>query len=247
VFAVSGICPLATMSARPGTAGFTTESNRVLDVRAPWNRSARFLSGRGSLASSADDSVCAARAAAGVTRTDERAVASAWVLRCRHRRDACAIYRAQRGAAGKDHPDNRAVWTPAATSPAPGPPTNREPCPRRCWIGVPRPVPDLRHAYASWLLAGGADIQVVKEWISHAWMDSCRVGQRAPERPRCRCELHGVAEHRALRRAATVRHPPTAWAQVLSTIWSLGASTTAQETAIGHVSCGRSGSRKPAS
>jgi site-specific recombinase XerD len=27
---------------------------------------------------------------------------------------------------------------------------------------------DLRHAHASWLLAGGADIQVVKERLGHA-------------------------------------------------------------------------------
>jgi integrase len=89
--------------------------------------------------------------------------------RCQHCRDATAVYRAQRRAAGKDSPRTprrldtdghiprawfrRQIWNPALTA---------------AGIGFPVRFHDLRHAHASWLLAGGADIQVVKERMGHA-------------------------------------------------------------------------------
>ena len=41
-------------------------------------------------------------------------------------------------------------------------------CVRERGLGFRPTMRDLRHAHASWLLAGGADIQVVKERLGHA-------------------------------------------------------------------------------
>lgn len=88
--------------------------------------------------------------------------------RCQHCKDACAAYRADRRAAGRDSPRQprrldtdghiprawfrRMIWNPALAA-----------------AGLTFQVRfhDLRHAHASWLLAGGADIQVVKERMGH--------------------------------------------------------------------------------
>ena len=88
--------------------------------------------------------------------------------RCRHCKDAAAIYRAQRRSAGKDAPRRprtvdtdghisrdwfrQNVWRPALT---------------RAGLTFPVRAHDLRHAHASWLLAGGADLQTVKERLGH--------------------------------------------------------------------------------
>jgi site-specific recombinase XerD len=88
--------------------------------------------------------------------------------RCDHCRSAYARYRAQRRAAGKDDPRlgrtvntdghiprrwfAQHIWQPALTA---------------AGLDFHVRVHDLRHAHASWLLAGGADIQVVKERLGH--------------------------------------------------------------------------------
>jgi len=89
--------------------------------------------------------------------------------RCRHCKDAMAIYRAARRAAGRDSPRQLRmrdtdghisrnwfriqVWKPALA---------------KAGLDFNVRMHDLRHAHASWLLAGGADLQVVKERLGHA-------------------------------------------------------------------------------
>lgn len=88
--------------------------------------------------------------------------------RCRFCKDAAAVYRAQRRAAGKDSPRQPrrvdtdghiprdwfrlTVWKPAL---------------ERAGITFNVRPHDIRHAHASWLLAGGADLQMVKERLGH--------------------------------------------------------------------------------
>ncbi|HEY5988148.1 MAG TPA: site-specific integrase, partial [Streptosporangiaceae bacterium] len=88
--------------------------------------------------------------------------------RCGYCKDAAAIYRAQRRSAGKDSPRRPRtvdtdghiprdwfrlnVWRPALT---------------RAEIAFSVRAHDLRHAHASWLLAGGADLQMVKDRLGH--------------------------------------------------------------------------------
>jgi integrase len=88
--------------------------------------------------------------------------------RCEHCRGAYADYRASRRAGGKDSPRitrtrdtdghipadwfRHQVWLPAR---------------KAAGLANVR-VHDLRHAHASWLLSGGADLQVVKERLGHA-------------------------------------------------------------------------------
>jgi integrase len=88
--------------------------------------------------------------------------------RCDHCRAAYATYRASRRAGGNDNPRSpkardtdghipadwfrHQIWYPAR---------------KMASLGNVR-FHDLRHAHASWLLHGGADLQVVKERLGHA-------------------------------------------------------------------------------
>jgi integrase len=89
--------------------------------------------------------------------------------RCKHCRTAYAIYRAVRREQGNDSPRTprvldtdghipndmfrRQIWKPATEA---------------ADLEISIRIHDLRHAHASWLLAGGADLQIVKERLGHA-------------------------------------------------------------------------------
>ena len=88
--------------------------------------------------------------------------------RCDYCRDAYCRYRAERRANGKDDPRGlracdtdghipaswfrESIWRPAV---------------KKAGLTIPVRIHDLRHAHASWLLAGGADLQVVKQRLGH--------------------------------------------------------------------------------
>lgn len=91
--------------------------------------------------------------------------------RCRYCKDAAAAYRAARRAAGKDTPRR-----PRTVATDPDRHISRGWFRNNVWlkaidvagIGFHVTPHGLRHAHASWLLAGGADVQVVKERLGHA-------------------------------------------------------------------------------
>ncbi|MBA3251271.1 MAG: tyrosine-type recombinase/integrase [Geodermatophilaceae bacterium] len=94
---------------------------------------------------------------------------TAGACRCPHCRAAFAGYRATRRSNGHDHP--------RGTRP---PPSTDGHLPRNWWrtqvwypacsaAGLqPRPrTHDLRHSHASWLLSGGADVEIVRQRLGH--------------------------------------------------------------------------------
>lgn len=94
---------------------------------------------------------------------------SARECRCENCRAAYAIYRAGRREAGKDQP------RPMRTSNTDGHISRRWfrdnvwlPAREGAGLSEGVKVHSLRHAHASWVLAGGADIAVVKERLGHS-------------------------------------------------------------------------------
>ncbi|MGO9279693.1 MAG: tyrosine-type recombinase/integrase, partial [Streptosporangiaceae bacterium] len=88
--------------------------------------------------------------------------------RCRHCKDAAAIYRAARRTAGKDEPRRpRTVDTDGHISRDWFRQNIWRPALKRAGMTFHVRAHDLRHAHASWLLAGGADLQMVKDRLGH--------------------------------------------------------------------------------
>ena len=88
--------------------------------------------------------------------------------RCRPCKDAAAIYRSSRRAQGKDEPRQpRAVDTDGHISRDWFRQNVWQPAMSRAGITFRVRAHDLRHAHASWLIAGGADLQMVKDRLGH--------------------------------------------------------------------------------
>ena len=78
-------------------------------------------------------------------------------------------------------------------------------------LEIPVRVHDLRHAHASWLLAGGADPQVVKQRLGHGSLRTTERYLHTPsEADETALEALSKIRNRALRRAGSPAPRPAA-------------------------------------
>lgn len=72
-------------------------------------------------------------------------------------------------------------------------------------------VHDLRHAHASWLLAGGADLQIVKQRLGHGSLRTTELYLHTlPEADETALEALSKIRNRALLRSGSPASPPAA-------------------------------------
>ena len=105
-------------------------------------------------------------------RTHQHGTTTAYQLggcKCEHCRRAYARYRALRRASGKDDPRSPRVLSTDGHIPRDWWRANIWlPALERADLGIHVRFHDLRHAHASWLLAGGANLEVVRDRLGHS-------------------------------------------------------------------------------
>lgn len=128
--------------------------------------------------------------------------------RCTNCKAACAIYRAKRRTQGKDNPRKprtldtdghipnwwfrNNIWNPAV---------------KKAGLQKNVRVHDLRHAHASWLLAGGANLQVVKERLGHGSIATTeRYLHTLPEADETALDALSSIRSRSKKQAAQAEH-----------------------------------------
>jgi integrase len=147
----------------------TAQQSGTTELRAEPLASIEDIEDLGGLEDHTDLGTTEPNSAGRVYRHGSLSAYTAGACRCAHCRHAFSRYRSQRRANGLDHPRGQ------RPGPAPDGHLPRNHWRTQIWIPtctavalIPTPrMHDLRHSHASWLLAGGADLETVRERLGH--------------------------------------------------------------------------------